>query len=202
MSNIDHTALRPRRILPVIVLSQFAGTSLWFATNAILPDVQSMWHESSSAIGWMTSAIQLGFILGTLVSAFLNLPDRFSPRMVFCLSSLLGAMFNLCIIVFVESWTLVLLLRVLTSNDELLPIGLRSLVLRRDDFDLITTMKVIIEGNDSSIHLRAETTIADIGVNGESEIHGQWGISWPQGWGISWPYLALRWGNIVAPDND
>ncbi len=24
----------PRRILPVIVLSQFAGTSLWFAVNA------------------------------------------------------------------------------------------------------------------------------------------------------------------------
>lgn len=115
MDDIDHTASRPRRILPVIVLSQFAGTSLWFATNAILPDVQSMWHESSSAIGWMTSAIQLGFILGTLVSAFLNLPDRFSPRVVFCLSSLLGAMFNLGIIMFVESWTLVLLLRVLTG---------------------------------------------------------------------------------------
>ena len=28
----------PRRILPVIVFAQFAGTSLWFAGNAVIPD--------------------------------------------------------------------------------------------------------------------------------------------------------------------
>jgi len=28
----------PPHILPLIVLSQFAGTSLWFVGNAILPD--------------------------------------------------------------------------------------------------------------------------------------------------------------------
>ena len=30
----------PRRILPVITVSQFAGTSLWFAVNAVMPDLQ------------------------------------------------------------------------------------------------------------------------------------------------------------------
>ena len=35
----------PRRILPVIVLSQFAGTSLWFAVNAVLPDLQRGVHR-------------------------------------------------------------------------------------------------------------------------------------------------------------
>ena len=36
-----HEERRPRRVLPVIVLSQFAGTSLWFAGNAVLPDLQA-----------------------------------------------------------------------------------------------------------------------------------------------------------------
>ena len=31
---------RPARILPVIIASQFAGTSLWFAGNAVLADLQ------------------------------------------------------------------------------------------------------------------------------------------------------------------
>ena len=31
----------PRRVLPVLLLSQFAGTSLWFATNAVMPDLQA-----------------------------------------------------------------------------------------------------------------------------------------------------------------
>jgi hypothetical protein len=30
----------PARILPTIVISQFAATSLWFAGNAVMPDLQ------------------------------------------------------------------------------------------------------------------------------------------------------------------
>ena len=30
----------PRRILPVIAISQFAGTSVWFAINAVMADLQ------------------------------------------------------------------------------------------------------------------------------------------------------------------
>ena len=40
----------PRRILPVIVLSQFAGTSLWFAVNAVLPDLQRAWSLPATAL--------------------------------------------------------------------------------------------------------------------------------------------------------
>ena len=41
---------RPRRILPVIVFSQFAGTSLWFAGNAVLGDLQREWKTDDSGI--------------------------------------------------------------------------------------------------------------------------------------------------------
>jgi hypothetical protein len=85
---------RPARILPVIILSQFAGTSLWFAGNAVLGDVQQQWGLAPDALGYVTSAVQAGFIAGTLVFAFFALADLFSPRIVFFACSLLGALCN------------------------------------------------------------------------------------------------------------
>jgi MFS transporter, DHA1 family, inner membrane transport protein len=84
----------PRRILPVIVLSQFAGTSLWIAVNAIMPDLQQAWGLPATAVGTLTSAVQLGFVAGTLVFALLMLADRFLPPRVFLVCSLLGALLN------------------------------------------------------------------------------------------------------------
>lgn len=87
-------AERPARILPAIVLSQFAGTSLWFAGNAVLPDLQGELGLGVHAVGTITSAVQLGFIAGTLAFAVLNVSDRYSPRAVFLACALLGAAAN------------------------------------------------------------------------------------------------------------
>ncbi|HYF18056.1 MAG TPA: hypothetical protein VEA40_09330 [Ramlibacter sp.] len=84
----------PRRILPVIVLAQFTGTSLWFAVNAVLPDLQRTWGLPASAVGTLSSAVQLGFVAGTLVFALLMVADRFAPSRVFLACSLLGALVN------------------------------------------------------------------------------------------------------------
>ena len=85
----------PRRILPIIVLAQFAGTSLWFAGNAVLPDLQTDLGLPPNAVGSVTSAVQLGFILGTLVFAFFSLADRISPSRLFWCCAWLGALANL-----------------------------------------------------------------------------------------------------------
>jgi DHA1 family inner membrane transport protein len=84
----------PRHILPVIVLSQFAGTSLWFAVNAVMPDLQRDWGLPAAALGTLTSAVQLGFVAGTLAFALLMLADRFPPGRVFLACSVLGALCN------------------------------------------------------------------------------------------------------------
>jgi MFS family permease len=88
----SHTA--PRRVLPVIVCSQFAGTSLWFATNAVMPDLQRDWGLSGAAVGTLTSAVQLGFVAGTLVFALLMVADRYPPTRVFLACAALGAIAN------------------------------------------------------------------------------------------------------------
>ena len=90
--NVDQPA--PKRILPAIVLSQLAGTSLWFAINAVMPDLQRDWQLPAAAVGALTSAVQAGFIAGTLVFALLTVADRFSPRWLFLLCALAGAACN------------------------------------------------------------------------------------------------------------
>lgn len=96
VQNID----RPRHILPLIVLAQFAGTSLWFAGNAVLSDLVDEWQEagvaniSDNARSYLTSVVQLGFIFGTLLSAFLNIVDRFRPTQIFFISAVVGAILN------------------------------------------------------------------------------------------------------------
>ncbi len=86
--------LRRRSLLPVIVAAQFAGTSLWFAVNAVMPDLQRELGVPAAAVGSLSTAIQLGFIAGTLVFALLSLADRYPPRWVFLACALLGAACN------------------------------------------------------------------------------------------------------------
>jgi DHA1 family inner membrane transport protein len=81
----------PARVLPVIVLAQLAGTSPWFAVNAVMPELQRDFGWAAADVGTLTSAVQLGFIAGTLVFALLAIADRFSARRVFLLCSLAGA---------------------------------------------------------------------------------------------------------------
>ena len=85
----------PPHVLPVLVLAQFAGTSLWFAVNAVMPDLQRELGWSDAVLGQLTSALQLGFIVGTLVFALLAVADRFSSRRVFLLCSLAGSLCTL-----------------------------------------------------------------------------------------------------------
>lgn len=106
---------RPNHILPLIVLSQFAGTSLWFTGNAILPELKQSLDLSQYAVSYVTSAVMLGFIAGTLVFAFLSLADRFSPARLFFISSLAGALFNVAIIWLAKDSSSLFVFRFLTG---------------------------------------------------------------------------------------
>jgi len=117
----------PKLILPVIVFSQFAGTSLWFAGNAILADLQSTMNVDINDTGIVTSAIQLGFITGTLVFAFFAISDRYSPRKLFLVCSILGSFSNLLIYFIADNLFSLLVLRFITGFflTGIYPIGMK-----------------------------------------------------------------------------
>lgn len=81
-------------VLPIIVISQFCCTSLWFAGNGVMGDLMVTFNLKGSALGHLTSAVQFGFILGTLIFAIFTIADRFSPSKVFMTCALLGSLFN------------------------------------------------------------------------------------------------------------
>jgi len=105
----------PRYVLPIIVLSQFAGTSVWFAGNAIIPALQSQYQLPDSIVGNITTAVQSGFIIGTLVFALLSIADRFSPVKLFMWCALLAAVFNVIVIWNGDNITVLLSCRLLTG---------------------------------------------------------------------------------------
>ena len=107
--------IAPKRILPTLVLAQFAGTSLWFAVNAVMLDLQQQMGWPASAVGRLTSALQLGFIVGTLVFALLAIADRFSARRVFLFCALAGALCTLGAMMRIASFTELLLWRAATG---------------------------------------------------------------------------------------
>ncbi|GGD42620.1 MFS transporter [Muriicola marianensis] len=82
-------------ILLLIVVSQFFCTSLWFAGNGVLEDLILEYGLTSYSLGHLTSAVQLGFISGTLVFAVTTLADRYSPSRVFFVSALAAGIANL-----------------------------------------------------------------------------------------------------------
>lgn len=100
--------------LIVVVFAQFAGTSLWFAGNAILPALQPLLRDTG-LMSWITSAVQLGFISGTLGYALLAIPDRFRSTYVFLVSVTLAATVNLIWLTVPPTATTVLVSRFLTG---------------------------------------------------------------------------------------
>lgn len=85
---------RKKHILPIIILSQFASTSLWFAGNAIVDQLIEKTGLGSEIIAYVLSSVQLGFITGTFVFALLMIADRFSPSRIFLICAILGASCN------------------------------------------------------------------------------------------------------------
>jgi MFS family permease len=102
-------------VLPIIVISQFCCTSLWFVGNAVLNDLISNFNLGLNALENLTSIVQFGFITGTLSFALFTIVDRFPPSRVFFVCALSGALFNGCLVFDNNTYSSILILRFLTG---------------------------------------------------------------------------------------
>lgn len=78
----------------IVALAQLFGTSLWFSANSAADDLMRTWNATSTDIGILTGAVQLGFILGTLFMSLSGLADRFAANRIFAACAVLGALLN------------------------------------------------------------------------------------------------------------
>ncbi len=88
------------QVLALIVIAQLSATSLWFSGNPVYQVLQSELHLNYDITASLTIAVQLGFILGTLVYSIGMIPDRYSPARVFFVSAILASAANASILLF------------------------------------------------------------------------------------------------------
>ncbi len=68
------------RALTVLAAAYFLGMSCWFSASAVLPQLRAAWSLSAFSGSLLTISVQLGFVAGSLTSAFFNLADLMPPR--------------------------------------------------------------------------------------------------------------------------
>jgi MFS family permease len=86
--------MRSRYAVVIIVVAELFGTSLWLSANAVADALQHAWGITVVELGYLTSAVQLGFIAGTALFALSGLADRFSASRIFAVCAILGALAN------------------------------------------------------------------------------------------------------------
>lgn len=87
--------MNARRAVALIALAELLGTSLWFSANGVAGVLAAEWGIDAAALGHLTSAVQAGFITGTLALALTGLADRWPPARIFLAASVFGALANL-----------------------------------------------------------------------------------------------------------
>jgi MFS family permease len=73
--------------LALLTAAIILAPAIWFAGTAAMPALLRDGVITRGEAGWLTAAVQLGFVLGTLVSAVLSLADRWPARALFFASA-------------------------------------------------------------------------------------------------------------------
>jgi len=85
---------RSWRVLTLLALAELLGLSLWFSGSAVVPALTKEWQLTEAQVSWISIAVQLGFVVGTLISAVFNLSDIISARHLFAVAGVIGALTN------------------------------------------------------------------------------------------------------------
>jgi MFS family permease len=97
----------PRSQLAWLSLAMFLGMTLWFSATAANAPIAAEFQMTPSETAWLTMAVQGGFVLGTLISAVLNLPDVLSARRLFSIGCVAGALANAALVMAPSVGTLI-----------------------------------------------------------------------------------------------
>ena len=77
--------------LTLLAAAMVLGMMPWFAASVSTAALGREWAASPGFQSWLTMAVQVGFVAGTLLSALLMLSDRFSARRFAGMCALLAA---------------------------------------------------------------------------------------------------------------
>jgi MFS family permease len=102
------------RTLILLSLSVLLSMAVYFSASAVVPALTRLWSLDDSGRSWLTMSVQLGFVIGALLSALTNLADILPAPRLMAFSAFLAA-FATPLIAFATSFPIALLLRLLTG---------------------------------------------------------------------------------------
>ena len=80
--------------LSLLAFAELLAMAVWFSASALVPQLQEAWGLSAAGAAWLTMSVQLGFVVGAVMSAVLNIPDRWPAPKVVAAGTLLAAAAN------------------------------------------------------------------------------------------------------------
>jgi MFS family permease len=86
------------RALFLLALAMLLAMTTWFSATAVLPQLRLAWSLTTLEGSFLTIAVQMGFVVGALVSAFFNLADIIPARTLMLLGALGASVVNLLLI--------------------------------------------------------------------------------------------------------
>ncbi len=87
-----------RRVLVAIAASQLLVLTLWFSASAVAPQLEQLWNLSGDETAGLTLAVQIGFVVGALLSSITGLADAIPSRRLFALGTALGVTANTALV--------------------------------------------------------------------------------------------------------
>jgi len=113
--------------IAIIAACAVAVMALWFSATAVIPALQAQQGLDATTASLFTSAVQLGFVAGTLASAALSLADRIDPRLLFMWSALTASGANAVILLVEPGSPLVIAMRFVTGAcmAGIYPVGMK-----------------------------------------------------------------------------
>ncbi|MEX2655044.1 MAG: MFS transporter [Acidimicrobiia bacterium] len=87
-----------RSSLLLLSVALILGMSTWFSASAVIPQLEPVWDLDATSKAWLTIAVQLGFVVGALASAALNLSDILAPRLIIAAGGIGAGLANLALL--------------------------------------------------------------------------------------------------------
>jgi MFS family permease len=114
MANDDAPDRQRWRQLMWICAAELGALSLWFSATAVIPALRVPWLDAA-AKAWLSMAVTLGFVTGTLLSVALTLVDAVGARRLFTIAALLGAAANAALLLVIDHQPRVIACRFVTG---------------------------------------------------------------------------------------
>jgi MFS family permease len=101
--------------LLLLAAAVLLAMATWFSASALTPQLELEWGLSGGQAAWLTMSVQIGFVLGAIFSAALNIPDRWAAPRVMAAGALVAAVANAAIPLLSDGIASALPLRLVTG---------------------------------------------------------------------------------------